>query len=66
MLKLNDRWSMDFVSDTTRSGAVELAEMMAKSRRIIQKIIKYLVEECLIERIGSKKTGSWIVKNVGK
>lgn len=45
---------------------VELAEMMDKSRRTIQKIIKHLVEEGLIERVGSKKTGSWIVKNVGK
>lgn len=45
---------------------VELAEMMDKSRRTIQKIIKYLVEEGLIERIGFKKTGSWIVKNVAK
>lgn len=32
--------------------------MMDKSRRTIQKIIKHLVEEGLIERIGSKKTGS--------
>ena len=45
---------------------VEAAEMMDKSRRTIQKIIKHLVDEGLIERIGSKKTGSWIVKNVGK
>ena len=43
---------------------VELAEMMDKSRRTIQEIIKHLLEEGLIERIGSKKTGSWIVKNV--
>lgn len=44
---------------------VELAEMMDKSRRTIQDIIKRLLEEGLIERIGSKKTGSWVVKNDG-
>ena len=38
---------------------IELAEMMDKSRRTIQGINK-----CLIERIGSKKTDSWIVKKV--
>ena len=43
---------------------VDLAEMMDKSRRTIQEIIKHLLEEGLLERIGSKKTGSWIVKNV--
>lgn len=45
---------------------VEFAEMMDKLRRTIQKIIKHLVEKGLIERAGSKKTGLWIVKNVGK
>ncbi len=45
---------------------VELAEMMDKSRRTIQGIIKQLLEEGLIERIGSKKTGSWVVKNIDR
>ena len=34
---------------------VELAKMMDKLRRTIQEIIKHLLEECLIEKIDSKK-----------
>lgn len=39
----------------------ELAEVMNKSRRTIQTLMKELIEEGFIERIGSKKTGTWIV-----
>ena len=41
---------------------VELSEMMDKSRRAVQMLMKELLEEGAIERIGSKKTGSWLVK----
>ncbi|MBQ6493643.1 MAG: winged helix-turn-helix transcriptional regulator [Erysipelotrichaceae bacterium] len=41
---------------------VELSEMMNKSRRTIQMLMKELLDEGTIERIGSRKTGSWIVK----
>ena len=41
---------------------VEISEMMNKSRRAIQMLMKELIAEGGIERIGSKKMGSWIVK----
>ena len=40
----------------------ELSEMMNKSRRAVQMLMKELLDEGVIERIGSKKTGSWLVK----
>lgn len=40
----------------------ELSDMMNKSRRTIQMLMKELLDEGVIERIGSKKTGSWLVK----
>ena len=41
---------------------VEISEMMNKSRRAIQMWMKELIAEGVIERIRSKKMGSWIVK----
>ena len=41
---------------------VELSEMMDKSRRTVQMLMKELLDEGVIERIGSKKKGSWLVK----
>ena len=40
----------------------ELSEIMGKSRRSIQMIMKELSEEGVVERVGSKKVGSWMVK----
>ena len=40
----------------------ELSEMINKSRRAVQMLMKELLDEGVIERIGSKKTGSWLVK----
>ena len=40
----------------------ELAIMMNKSRRSVQTIMKQLIDEGVIERVGSKRIGTWIVK----
>ncbi len=40
----------------------ELAEVMNKSRRFVQMQMKELTEDGVIERLGSKKKGTWIVK----
>lgn len=40
----------------------ELSAMMNKSRRTVQILMKELLDEGVIERIESKKTGSWLVK----
>ena len=41
---------------------IELSEMMDKSRRTIQALMKEHLDEGVIERSGSKKKGSWLVK----
>ena len=40
----------------------ELADVMGKSRRSIQMLMKQLIEDDVIERLGSKKQGTWILK----
>ena len=40
----------------------ELADVMGKSRRSIQMLMKQLIEDDIIERLGSKKQGTWILK----
>ena len=41
---------------------VELSEMMDKSRRTVQMLMNELLDEMTIERIGSKKNDSWLVR----
>ena len=55
------RKSVTFRGDASVTQA-ELASVMNISRRSIQLLMKELTEEGVIERIGSKKVGSWIVK----
>ena len=45
-----------------RTAAIVVSEMMDKSRRTVQMLMKELLDEGVIERIGSKKKGSWLVK----
>lgn len=40
----------------------ELATMMNKSRRYVQTMMKQLIDDGIVERVGSKKIGTWIVK----
>ncbi len=40
----------------------ELATMMNKSRRYVQTMMKQLIDEGVIERVGSKRIGTWIVR----
>jgi len=35
---------------------------MGKSRRSVQMLMKQLIEDDAIERLGSKKQGTWILK----
>ncbi len=41
---------------------VELSKMMNRSRRTVQMLMKELSEEGVIERIGSKRIGTWLLK----
>ncbi len=40
----------------------ELANIMGKSRRSVQMLMKQMIEDDAIERLGSKKQGTWILK----
>lgn len=40
----------------------ELATMMEKSRRYVQLMMKQLMDEGVVERVGSKRIGTWLVK----
>lgn len=42
----------------------ELAAMLNKSRRSVQNMMKQIIEEGVIERVGSKRIGTWIVKQI--
>lgn len=59
--KMNDQAAMALLDDYDET-IVELSEMMDKSRRTVQMLMKELLDEGAIERIGSKKKGSWLVK----
>ena len=43
--------------------ADEIGEILGKTRRTIQTVLKALKEKNLVVRKGSKKTGFWVVKN---
>lgn len=59
--KMNDQAATALLDDYDET-IVELSEMMDKSRRTVQMLMKELLDEVAIERIGSKKKGSWFVK----
>lgn len=59
--KMNDQAATALLDDYDET-IVELSEMMDKSRRTVQMLMKELLDEGAIERIGSKKKGSWLVK----
>lgn len=45
-----------------RYSKAELASEIGKSKATVSRIIKHLVDQNYIERVGSNKTGYWIVK----
>ena len=61
--QMTDReYILPLLKENSALMQVELSEMMDKSRRTVQMLIKELLDEGVIERIGSKKKGSWLVK----
>ena len=58
--------TLPFLKKNCRVTAIEygknLADVMGKSRRSIQMLMKQLIEDDDIERLGSKKQGTWILK----
>lgn len=60
---LSDReFILSLLGNNPSVTQAELAEEIGKSRRSVQTLMKQLTEEGVIERIGSKKAGMWVVK----
>ena len=57
-----ERQVLDLLRGDSSLSAASLAEKLEMSARQIQRILASLKEKQIIERIGSNKTGSWLVK----
>ena len=59
---LSDReYILILIKENPSLTQIDLAETMNTSKRKIQMLMKQLTEEGVIKRLGSKKTGSWII-----
>ena len=54
---------MTIINEKPFIKADEIGEILGKTRRTIQTVLKALKEKNLVVRKGSKKTGFWVVKN---
>lgn len=52
---------LEYISKKDNTTQKELAEQFNLSRRIVQHIMKNLQDKGVLERIGSRKNGRWIV-----
>ena len=60
---LSDReYLLLLLRENPSATQTELAEIMNKSRRSVQMLMKELIDDGIVERVGSKKLGTWIVK----
>lgn len=57
-----ERQVLDMLRGDSSLSAAALAEKLEMSARQIRRILASLKEKQIIERIGSNKTGSWLVK----
>ena len=53
---------LDILQNNPTITQKEIVESAALSRSTVQRTVKELTEMGRLERVGSKKTGSWIVK----
>lgn len=52
---------IQFLIGSSNLTSVELAEKVGVTKRTIERALKSLQEKNIIERIGSKRDGNWIV-----
>lgn len=52
---------IQFLIESSNLTSVELAEKVGVTKRTIERALKSLQEKNIIERIGSKRDGNWIV-----
>ena len=62
-LNEEEKMILDIFRSNPQISLTALGEMISFSRRNLQRITKKLREEGYLERVGSKKSGSWIVKD---
>ena len=53
---------LDILRNNPTITQKEIVESASLSRSTVQRTVKELIEMGRLERVGSKKTGSWIVK----
>ena len=58
----NQKMLLDMLRNDPTITQKEIIERVSLSRSTVQRMIKELSELGRLERVGSKKTGSWIVK----
>ncbi len=59
----NQKKLLDILSNNPTITQKEIIERTSLSRSTVQRAMKELIEMGRLERAGSKKTGSWIVKD---
>ena len=52
---------IQFLIESSNLTSAELAEKVSVTKRTIERALKSLQEKNIIERIGSKRDGNWIV-----
>lgn len=59
----NDSLVLDAIKNNAKANISELAKITSKSPSTIQRIITKLIQDDLVERIGSKRDGCWRLTN---
>lgn len=62
-LNENQKLLMDMICSNPAITQREIVESTSLSRSTVQRAIKELAQMGRLERVGSKKTGIWVVKN---
>jgi len=60
-LNKTEKKVIQFLMESSNLTSAELAEKVSVTKRTIERALKSLQEKNIIERIGSKRDGNWIV-----
>ncbi|AYA98947.1 MarR family transcriptional regulator [Lachnoanaerobaculum umeaense] len=60
-LNITEKKVIQFLMESSNLTSAELAEKISVTKRTIEMALKSLQEKNIIERIGSKRDGNWIV-----
>lgn len=60
-LNKTEKRVIEILIENSSVTSVELAEQIGVTKRIIERTFKTLQEKKMIERMGSKRDGNWIV-----